>query len=589
MKQHLLFLSFCLALFVGCKPKPAVLTDHEVSFKIEKDYLLLPVEDTASAAYMKVLIGGEEQMHAVSIQLARANVDYWVPLCVKQYKGMELSLFFNQLGRDDVGYKQIKQADEFVADQSDKFRPVYHFSPPYGWINDPNGMVYHDGLYHLYYQYNPYGNRWGNMHWGHAVSKNLAAWSHQPVALAPDSLGAIFSGSAVVDKDNTAGFGHNALIAIYTSAGEKQTQSIAYSFDNGVTFTKYEGNPVLSDPSYKDYRDPKVSWHSATGQWVMPLATGHTISIYGSKDLKKWDRLCEFGEGIGAHDGVWECPDLFPLSYEGKTKWVLFVSLNPGCPNGGSATQYFIGDFDGKTFTPDVLPYPLWIDYGRDNYAGVTWNDVPDGRRIFIGWMSNWNYANEVPTRFFRNAMTIPRELSLRHNGKHLVLASVPVSEVNVLRREVQSVSEISVEGCYTIDKLLENNNGAYEIEMAIVPTSAGQFGFDLVNTKGEKVTFLFEPEKELLTVDRSASGIVDFSDFGQFQMKSPIAKRPLYKIRLLVDKASTELFVNDGETVQTNLVFPQEPYSILEFKATAPVTVKDLRVYNFFFLTSLL
>ena len=582
MKQHLLLLGLCLVFLAGGKPNHTVLTDHELSFKIEKDYLLLPVEDTARVTNMKVLIGGEEQMHAISIRLARANVDYWVPLCVKQYKGMQLSLLFNQLGGNDVGYKQIKQSDEFIADQSDKFRPVYHFAPPYGWINDPNGMVYHNGLYHLYYQYNPYGNRWGNMNWGHAVSKDLATWEHRPVALAPDSLGQIFSGSAIVDKDNTAGFGNDALIAIYTSAApKKQVQSIAYSFDSGVTFTKYEDNPVLSDPNYKDYRDPKVSWFPEFGQWVMPLATGHTISIYGSKDLKSWIRLSEFGEGIGAHDGVWECPDLFPLSYEGKTKWVLFVSLNPGCPNGGSATQYFIGDFDGKTFVPDALPYPLWVDYGRDNYAGVTWNDAPDGRRIFIGWMSNWNYANQVPTRFFRNAMTIPRELSLRHNGKHPVLASVPVKELDAIRREAQSVPEISVEGSYTIDKLLKNNSGAYEIEMTIVANGAGQFGFDLVNTKGEKVTFLFEPEKELLTVDRSASGIVDFSNFAQFQMKSPIAKRASYKIRLLVDKASTELFVNDGETVQTNLIFPEEPYNTLEFKAIAPVTVKDLRVYG--------
>ena len=581
MKQHLLLLGLCLVFLAGGKPNHTVLTDHELSFKIEKDYLLLPVEDTARVTNMKVLIGGEEQMHAISIRLARANVDYWVPLCVKQYKGMQLSLLFNQLGGNDVGYKQIKQSDEFVADQNDKSRPVYHFAPPYGWINDPNGMVYHNGLYHLYYQYNPYGNRWGNMNWGHAVSKDLTTWEHRPVALAPDSLGQIFSGSAIVDKDNTAGFGNDALIAIYTSAGEKQVQSIAYSFDNGVTFTKYEGNPVLRDPNYKDYRDPKVSWLPEFGQWIMPLATGHTISIYGSKDLKNWNRLSEFGEGIGAHDGVWECPDLFALSYEGKTKWVLFVSLNPGCPNGGSATQYFIGNFDGKTFVPDALPYPLWVDYGRDNYAGVTWNDAPDGRRIFIGWMSNWNYANEVPTRFFRNAMTVPRELSLRHNGKHPVLASVPVKELDAIRREAKSVPEILVEGSYTIDKLLENNSGAYEIEMTIVANGAGQFGFDLVNTKSEKVTFLFEPEKELLTVDRTASGIVDFSNFSQFQMKSPIAKRASYKIRLLVDKASTELFVNDGETVMTNLIFPEEPYNILEFKAAAPVTVKDLRVYG--------
>ena len=569
-------------LFTGCKPKSVILTDHKLSFVIEKDYLLLPIEDTATVSYMKVLVNGEAIAPDISVRLARKNVDYWVPLSVADYKGQKIELLFNQLGREDVGYRQIDQVDEFIPLQNEKFRPLYHFAPPYGWMNDPNGMVYHNGYYHLYYQYNPYGTRWGNMHWGHAMSKDLMTWEHLPVALSPDSLGQIFSGSAIIDKENTAGFGKDALIAIYTSAGKESTQSIAYSLDNGVTFTKYEGNPVLSDPNYKDFRDPKVSWHDESGQWVMVLATGHTISFYGSKDLKSWERLCEFGEGIGCHDGVWECPDLFPLPYDGKTKWVLLVSLSPGNPNGGSATQYFIGDFDGKTFTPDKLPYPLWVDYGRDNYAGVTWSNVSDDRRIFIGWMSNWNCANHVPTTYFRSAMTVPRELSLCHNGKHPVLASVPVKELEAIRGEAKSIPEISVDGKYVIDKLLENNEGAYEIEMTIVSGNAKQFGFDLVNGKGEKVTFLFEFEKELLTIDRSTSGIVDFSNFAQFQIKSPISKGSSYKIRLLVDKASTELFVNDGETVQTNLVFPEEPYNTIEFNAEGtPVQVKDMRVYE--------
>ena len=583
MKQKLfLLLSLALCLFSGCKMKPDVLNNHSLSFEIEKNYLLLPIEDTASVSHMKVLVDGEAVAPDISVRLARKNIDYWVPVPVADYKGQKIELLFNQLGRDDTGYKQIKQVDEFVPDQSDKHRPTYHFSPPYGWMNDPNGMVYHNGYYHLYYQYNPYGTRWGNMHWGHAISKDLMNWEHLPVALSPDELGAIFSGSAIIDKENTAGFGKDALIAIYTSAGKESTQSIAYSLDNGVTFTKYEGNPVLRDPNYKDFRDPKVSWHNETGQWVMVLATGHTISFYGSKDLKRWERLCEFGEGIGCHDGVWECPDLFPLPYDGKTKWVLFVSLNPGNPNGGSATQYFIGDFDGKTFTPDNLPYPLWVDYGRDNYAGVTWSNAPDNRLIFIGWMSNWNCANHVPTTFFRNAMTIPRELSLRHNGNHPVLASVPVKEWNAVRGEGKRIADISVDTSYLINKLLDDNEGAYEIEMTIIPGNAKQFGFDLMNLKGEKISYSFDLEKEILTADRSESGIVDFSNFAQFQIKSPVTKRASYKIRLLVDKASVELFVNDGETVQTNLVFPEEPYNIIKFKAEgAPVKVKDMRVYG--------
>ena len=257
-------------------------------------------------------------------------------------------------------------------------------------------------------------------------------WKHLPVAISPDGLGTIFSGSAVVDKDNTAGFGKNAIIAFYTSAGEQQAQSIAYSLDNGRTFTKYNHNPVIANPNIQDFRDPKVFWYAPEKKWIMSLATSQTITFYASKNLKQWEKLSEFGENIGAHTGVWECPDLFPLSYKGETKWILFVSINPGGPNGGNATQYFIGNFDGTTFTPDPLPYPLWIDYGRDNYAGVTWSNIPesDGRRIFLGWMNNWDYGNMVPTQNFRSAMTLPRELRLADNGEHLVVASFPIKEI---------------------------------------------------------------------------------------------------------------------------------------------------------------
>ena len=445
-------------------------------------------------------------------------------------------------------------------------------------------MVYADGTYHLFYQYNPYGARWGNMHWGHAISKDLVNWQYQPTAIAPDKLGAIFSGSAVIDHDNTAGFGKGAMIAIFTSAGDRQTQSIAYSLDGGKTFTKYEGNPVLTDANIIDFRDPKVFWHAPSKQWVMSLATTQTITFYGSKNLKEWTRLSEFGEGLGGHGGVWECPDLFPLTYEGKTKWVLFVSINPGGPNGGSATQYFIGNFDGKTFTPDTMDYPLWLDYGRDNYAGVTWSNVPtaDGRRLFIGWMSNWDYANEIPTENFRSAMTVARTLRLAHNGEHLVVASEPVKELESLRREPLSLADKTTSDTVTFENFLPNNQGAYELTFTVTPNDTDSFSFALENAKGETIKYLFDCANKTLSVDRSKSSVAFNANFAETPIKAPLTAKKSYTVRLLVDKASTELFVNNGEVVQTNTVFPTEVYNTLRFKTEkGTLNLNDITVYK--------
>jgi len=553
-----------------------------LAFDIDKKYLLVPIEDKAPESRLHLQLNGQNISEELFIRVAQNKVDYWIPIAVEEYKGEKLTLLFQHMEEGSIGYSQIKQADDFFFDYNEKYRPHYHFSPRYGWTNDPNGMVYHNGEYHLYYQHNPYGSTWGNMHWGHTVSKDLLKWEHLPDAIYPDSLGTIFSGSAVIDKNNTAGFGKDALIAIYTSAGKIQTQSIAYSTDNGRTFTKYEGNPVLSDLKYPDFRDPKVFWHDTSGQWIMSLATTQTITFYGSKDLKEWERLSEFGEGIGNHSGVWECPDLFPLTYNEQTKWVLLVSINPGGPNGGSATQYFIGSFDGKTFTPDNLPYPLWIDYGRDNYAGVTWDNVPDGRRIFIGWMDNWDYANQTPTLNFKSAMTIPRELGLSHNGEHLVLSSNPIRETINLRADSKEMPNIKVDKTYTMDKFIDNGNGAYEIEMTVLPDKASSFSFKLMNRTGEEIKFTFDISNKQLSVDRSKSGLTGFSEkFAPAPITSPLVKKNSYKLRLLVDKASTELFVNEGELVQTNIVYPEEPYNSLEVVSEgSPLNVKDIKIH---------
>lgn len=563
-----LILSAVVALLASC----STLSDKngmvEVSYAIENDYLLLPVEERGREFRMEVEYPGVEEREVIVVRLAQEKIDYWVKLDVKAYRGSTVKLHIDGIAKNAPGVKNIKQSDKLEFDYQEPFRPAYHFTPETGWMNDPNGMVYLDGEYHLFYQYNPYGNRWQNMHWGHAVSTDLVSWTYLPTPLAPDSLGAIFSGSAVIDVNNTAGFGANAMVAIYTSAGKEQTQSIAYSTDKGRTFTKYEGNPVIANPGIADFRDPKVMWHAESGQWVMSLATKQTITFYGSPDLKNWTRLSEFGNGIGSHAGVWECPDLISLNYKGQTKWVLLVSINPGGPNHGSATQYFVGDFDGKTFVADALPYPLWLDYGRDNYAGVTWSNVPeaDGRAIFIGWMSNWDYANEVPSHQFRSAMTVPRELSLVHNGNHLVVANAPVAELASLRGKMHEVGSKQIADSLVVDNILSATKGLFELELTVQPEQAKVFGFSIFNAEGEEVRFVFDMNLRSVMVDRTRSGKIDFHPNFASIPYGPLAAKKSYKVKLLVDKASSELFINDGETVLTNIHFPTSWYNSLRF-----------------------
>ena len=555
-----------------------------VDYQIQSTYLLIPVEENAPEIKINVSASNSTIQSTFDIHVAVNKIDYWVPLDVKKWKGQKVTLSYLGVKESILGINEVKQSDKFDFEYNEKYRPQFHFSPEHGWMNDPNGMVYLDGEYHLFYQYNPYGSMWGNMSWGHAVSTDMVSWTYLPTALTPDSLGAIFSGSAVIDVNNTAGFGKNAMVAIYTSAGKMQQQSIAYSIDKGRTFTKYAKNPVLPNPGITDFRDPKVSWNESANQWVMALATKQTVTFFGSPNLKDWTKLSEFGEGIGSHAAVWECPDLFPMTYQGKTKWVLIVSLNPGGPNGGSATQYFIGDFNEKTFKPDALPYPLWIDYGRDNYAGVTFSNIPktDGRRVFMGWMSNWDYANQVPTKNFRSANTVPRELTITNNGKHLILSSYPVRELTNLKGKVINKPNLLVEKEATITELLKNNEGSYEIEITIKPENAGVFGFSLNNSKNETLKFNFDNTTGFLCIDRKKGGLIDFNDRFALGMNAPLIKRDVYRIRLLVDKASAEIFVNEGEITMTTLFFPTETMNQLKFYSNdGKFSVENIKINN--------
>ena len=467
------------------------------------------------------------------------------------------------------------QTNAFQNERREQHRPVFHFTPPQMWMNDPNGMVYLDGMYHLFYQHYPDSTVWGPMHWGHAVSKDLFTWEHLPIALYPDSLGYIFSGSAVYDQDNTSGLGSPGappLVAIFTYHSDKmeragrsdyQTQGIAYSVDKGLTWKKYPGNPVLKNPGIKDFRDPKVFWHAGTRKWIMILAVLDHVELYASKDLKQWNKLSEFGKNLGAHGGVWECPDLFPLTIEGtkKRKWVMLVSINPGGIHGGSGTQYFIGDFDGKTFTNDSPPTEtLWIDYGKDNYAGVTWSNIPDsdGRRIFLGWMSNWQYADMVPTRKWRSAMTIPRTLHLQQTNNGLRLASLPVKELASIRKEtyVFDVAQVSGEKSFT-EIPFDQSASEILLEFNFLNDSTNA-GVRLSNAEGEKITIGFEAQQNRFYIDRTQSGTADFSkEFSGIHYAPRMSTARSVKLHVLVDVASVELFADDGKSVITDLFFP--------------------------------
>ncbi|KMJ59101.1 glycoside hydrolase [Bacillus sp. LL01] len=452
-------------------------------------------------------------------------------------------------------------------------RPQFHFSPKEKWMNDPNGMVFFNKEYHLFYQYHPHGTTWGPMHWGHAVSKDMIHWEELPIALYPDEHGAIFSGSAVVDWNNTTGFFEEApgLVAIFTHADNypgterpRQRQSLAYSKDDGRTWETYEGNPVLSDVDITDYRDPKVFWHEESNKWVMVLATGQTVTIYTSLNLKEWEFASVFGIKEGSHDGVWECPDLFQLPIDGEPgnkKWVMLVSIgdNPKFKE-GSRTQYFVGDFDGTTFlNENSEEVVLWLDYGRDNYAGVSWSDIPreDGRRIYIGWMSNWRYANQLPTKEWRSAMTLPRELSLTSTAAGLRILQSPVAEIKTIRGEAESFKNLALDGnepiSYKISELTE-------IEVKFEKETAESFGLSVLNSKEEKTTISYDAVKEELIVDRTGAGDNSFSEsFAAIQVAPLNMDGKTINLQIFVDASSIEVFANNGRIAVTSLVFPHE------------------------------
>jgi fructan beta-fructosidase len=466
---------------------------------------------------------------------------------------------------------------------NEQYRPQFHFSPEANWMNDPNGLVFYNGEYHLFYQYYPDSTVWGPMHWGHALSTDLVHWNHLPVALYPDTLGYIFSGSAAVDTKNTSGLGSEqnpALVAIFTYHNpllEKegsnifQNQGLAFSIDKGRTWTKYSGNPVLKNPGIPNFRDPKVSWHEGTGKWIMILAVNDKVQLYSSPDLKNWTFESDFGKDIGAHGGVWECPDLFQLPVEGgdEKKWVMLVSINPGGPNGGSATQYFTGKFDGHKFIPDETA-EKWVDWGTDNYAGVTWSDIPesDGRRLFIGWMSNWKYAAVVPTTTWRSAMTIPRQLYLTSENGHYTLISKPAEELKKLRKEIKSLS--FKPGKYSDNQViptdtLKLSQSELIFDFNLADNHSDSVGIVLENNQGERLIIGYSVPGKQFFVDRTNSGNSGFSKEFAGIATTPYEAAGKIRMHLYIDASSVELFADDGKLVMTSLVFPTEEFTKLK------------------------
>ncbi|QQR90499.1 MAG: glycoside hydrolase family 32 protein [Myxococcales bacterium] len=470
----------------------------------------------------------------------------------------------------------------------DSLRPAFHFTPKSHWMNDPNGLVFYKGEYHLFYQYNPNDIVWGPMHWGHAVSQDLVHWKHLPIALYPDALGTIFSGSAVIDWHNTAGFGPEAMVAIFSHDKDKaQQQSLAYSRDQGRNWKKYEGNPVLKTPQGSpDFRDPKVFWYGdEKGHWVMALAVKDRIHFYHSADLKNWIKASEFGLAYGSHGGVWETPDLFELAIEGtsKRKWVLSVGINNGAPAGGSGNQYFIGDFDGKTFKP---LYPrdtiVWADYGADFYAAQSWNDLRDGRRIWIGWMNNWNYADKIPSSGWRGAFSLPRVLSLRQSKHKIQLVQKPVSELAVLQKNHRSIRDVSVDEANAF--LRELRARGFELSATVkVDDLKNAFSVVIHTGEHETCTVSYSAKKQELSVDRSASGITGFSpDFGVVHTAPLVAENGRIHLRVFFDHTSMEVFANDGKVVFTERLFPKnENVKIRASFSDAPVSIESLDWYD--------
>lgn len=570
-------------------------------------YLLLPIEEKEAEA--QVMLGDVP----MDVRLAVGKIDYTVPFPLSGKSGD--SIVIRGLAANALAWENLQVADTFDITNREIFRPVYHHTPAYGWMNDANGLVFKDGEYHLYFQYNPYGSVWGNMHWGHSVSRDLVHWQHLPVAIERDTMGHIFSGSCVVDARNDAGTGTNNIIAFYTShrnmqpGHQRQVQCMAYSSDNGRTFTKYEGNPIITPfDGLENFRDPKVFWYAPQEKWVMIVSADKNMRFYESRNLKDWTYMSEWGEGYGPQPNQFECPDFIQLPVDGdkqRMKWVMIVNINPGFVYGGSGTMYFVGDFDGHRFTCDTKPDCVkWLDWGKDHYATVCFSNTGD-RTIAVPWMSNWQYANLTPSKGqYRSANALPRELNLYTAADgQLLLSAAPVKELSSLRGKEEKIGDFNLG-----EKRVEHvaDNGAFELQFHMQPAAKGRTGVELSNAEGEKTVIYFDAENGRVVMDRAESGIVDFGkDIEPHQLETSSSRRACvdgllhfvndfahatwapvsdiaaaHEVRIFADRSSIELFVDGGRVAMTNLVFPTKPYDRLRFFSDEKAQVKQAVLY---------
>lgn len=486
---------------------------EDLTLKITKKYLNLPVSHQKERAVMTLAVDGKP-VRSFDIRLASAEPDYWVFCDVSSFKGKQIKISYRG---DAAGMDKIYQADEIAGQDSlykETNRPQIHYTQRRGWNNDPNGLIYYEGEYHLFYQHNPYERDWGNMHWGHAVSKDLIHWEELPIALFPDEHGTMFSGSAVIDYKNTAGFNKGnipAMVAVYTAdSPEKQVQCIAYSLDKGRTWTKYDGNPVVDSKAKwnsHDTRDPKVFWYEPTGKWVMVLNERDGHSIYNSDDLKHWT----FESHI---TGFWECPELFELSVDGVTdnkKWVMY----------GASGTYMIGSFDGRTFVPESGKH--YYSTGTI-YAAQTFTNIPsgDGRRIQIGWG-----RISHPGMPFNGTMLLPTVLSLRTTKDGIRLFSEPIKELEVIQIAKGQWKDLSAEKA---GELLQpyNHTGSLRIRTTLSLSHATNAGLSLYG-------------QNLLDYDMNFNKVN-----GVFYSPEDMTSMEI-SVDIILDKTSVEVFVDGG------------------------------------------
>jgi fructan beta-fructosidase len=475
-------------------------------------------------------------------------------------------------------------------------RAAYHFSPARNWSNDPNGLVYFEGEYHLFFQHNPFGNKWGHLSWGHAVSSDLVNWKELPIAI-PEGEVMIFSGSAVVDWENSSGFstdGRPVLVALYTGHDEKtlhQAQNVAYSSDKGRTWTQYAKNPVIDIQSINSFRDPKVFWHKPSNRWVMVVALSkeHKIAFYTSQNLKEWKLVSTFGPA-GATEGVWECPDLFELPIvgnDGEKKWVIAVSMNIGGVAGGSGSQYFVGDFDGERFTPvdnTQSGKVRWVDFGKDFYAAQSWSDLPDAdkRTVWIAWFSNVSYSQKLPTRPWRGSMTIPRSLSLKRVGENFQLRQEPIRELAILRADETHIPLIPVSSPKVALPAIAKLGATMEIETLLRPGTAKEAGLVLSFGETYSATIGYDAHSGRLFLDRSRSGpSFDPSFPGRHYMPVSLSNGAI-DLHVFLDRSSIEIFSNDGTRVISDRIFPGTTLTdVTAYATNGSAELADIRAWR--------